>query len=715
MEFAIAKNFLRFTNRTALALLIGCFLGILSCQYSTRESGKSQLGQASFIFDTAVSLLNGGSASQAIHFLNVNYAKIDNPNRIQRWGKYNFQFNYYLNYEKDLKKSSQMIDSMFATLQGSENTYIQEYVNTVYANGDLLMAQKEYDNAFKSYRSGRLFAEKQLDSCSWGELSQRMGIVRYRQANFLKAIPYFKQSVLESSHCIDSRDFHKGFLIPQSSLNAMALSFEKTSQPDSAIYYYNKTLSFITQKAAVFPEQKQFMESAKGVVYGNMGGVYAERKEYRNAERYLKESIQINTRPGNALEDATTALIKLAALYLEQNRVEDSKPVLDRIGAILSLDEKKLFGNLMRLKWYELQSQYYYKTGQQSLGVAKELQSYKFRDSVDATERGIKIIDLDKRQEEIEQDYKLNLLKKNDQLKSTVIQSTVVCLILIMFILLLVWKNLKKSKKDVSLLTSLNQKISEQNNSLLKVLASLEQSQEENTKMMKIVAHDLRNPVGGISMIASLMLQDQNLSPQDRTSLEMIHEAGESSMEMIQQLLQIQRKGENLKTEDVDLAALLHRCVNFMRLKAAQKSQTIQIETEKQILSLNREKIWRLLSNLITNAIKFSPPHSEIWIRMQKKDNQILLSVEDQGVGIPPRMSERIFDMYTNTKRTGTEGEETFGMGLAISKQIAESHNGKIWFENRVGAGAVFYVALPIPKRFQQSKSSFKSSLKSNS
>jgi signal transduction histidine kinase len=81
---------------------------------------------------------------------------------------------------------------------------------------------------------------------------------------------------------------------------------------------------------------------------------------------------------------------------------------------------------------------------------------------------------------------------------------------------------------------------------------------------------------------------------------------------------------------------------------------------------------------------------------MEHNAHSVLIAVKDHGIGIPAEMKDKIFDMFTEAKRTGTAGEQAFGLGLAISKQIVEAHGGKIWFESKPGQGTTFYVELPV-------------------
>jgi signal transduction histidine kinase len=110
---------------------------------------------------------------------------------------------------------------------------------------------------------------------------------------------------------------------------------------------------------------------------------------------------------------------------------------------------------------------------------------------------------------------------------------------------------------------------------------------------------------------------------------------------------------------------------------------------------VSREKIWRVVSNLLVNAIKFSPEGSAIEVRMQQQENSVVICIQDHGIGIPEKLKAKVFNMFTDARRTGTMGEQSFGLGLAISRQIVEAHGGEIWFESIVGQGTTFYVKLP--------------------
>ena len=102
------------------------------------------------------------------------------------------------------------------------------------------------------------------------------------------------------------------------------------------------------------------------------------------------------------------------------------------------------------------------------------------------------------------------------------------------------------------------------------------------------------------------------------------------------------------------------------------------------------------MNNLIVNAIKFSPEGSPIKIECRKWENKVLVTISDAGLGIPDEIQNKIFDPFTSARRTGTQGEKPFGLGLYICKQIIEAHEGKIWLDSEAGKGTTFFVELPV-------------------
>ena len=135
-----------------------------------------------------------------------------------------------------------------------------------------------------------------------------------------------------------------------------------------------------------------------------------------------------------------------------------------------------------------------------------------------------------------------------------------------------------------------------------------------------------------------------------------------------------------------------------MQIRANEKS--IQIITHffsaPIDISIDVDRIERVITNLVNNAVKFSPDGSKIFIQVSADDRYARIIITDQGIGIPKEKQALIFDMFSKAQRLGTSGEKSFGMGLSICKQIIEQHHGNIYVQSEEHKGSTFTVELPL-------------------
>lgn len=129
--------------------------------------------------------------------------------------------------------------------------------------------------------------------------------------------------------------------------------------------------------------------------------------------------------------------------------------------------------------------------------------------------------------------------------------------------------------------------------------------------------------------------------------------------------------------------------------------KNIKIKTkieQNRIVLIDHERFKRVMLNILTNAIKFSPRNSFIEIEQVRRQDHILISIKDSGIGMDPNILRQIFEKNTSAGRAGLENEKTIGVGLSIAKTIIEGHHGKIWAESEPDKGSTFYIELPIEK-----------------
>ncbi|MCE6993033.1 tetratricopeptide repeat-containing sensor histidine kinase [Dyadobacter sp. CY323] len=267
----------------------------------------------------------------------------------------------------------------------------------------------------------------------------------------------------------------------------------------------------------------------------------------------------------------------------------------------------------------------------------------------------------------------------------------VVCVLTILSIVFL-WRNWLLTKKTNSVLQM-------QFRQLETTTEALELSNQNYAKVIKIVAHDLRNPIGAINGISTLLQEDDLTVEERKEFVQLIHDSSNSCITLIGDLLStdFHFKESELRKEGINLGPFLQQVVTLLTFRASEKNQQLILKDRgpSEILA-DRDKLLRVINNLVVNAIKFSPEGENIEVSTEQISEGVIIAVKDNGLGIPIEAAGKIFDPFTTSKRTGTAGEQPFGLGLYISKQIVEAHQGKIWFESEAGKGTSFFVFIPV-------------------
>ena len=219
--------------------------------------------------------------------------------------------------------------------------------------------------------------------------------------------------------------------------------------------------------------------------------------------------------------------------------------------------------------------------------------------------------------------------------------------------------------------------------------------------MIGIVSHDLRNPVNAVKMLTGVMLDREREEPLSVEMLEyatIIRQAAEQMDALIRDLLDVTRVEAGRLTvlaRPENTEELLSDALRTLAPVAREKSLSLRLTAPDDMphVMADRERIGQALSNLVGNAVKFSPPGSEILVRVSVLDDEVVFSVSDRGKGMTPEQLSHAFDRFWQSSRTDRQGA---GLGLAITKGIVEAHGGRIWAESKPDSGSTFYFTLPI-------------------
>jgi signal transduction histidine kinase len=226
-----------------------------------------------------------------------------------------------------------------------------------------------------------------------------------------------------------------------------------------------------------------------------------------------------------------------------------------------------------------------------------------------------------------------------------------------------------------------------------------QQAVQAREEVLAIVSHDLRNPLNAVMLAASLLQMSDRIAPEDREQLEIIDISAKRMQRLIEDLLDVTRlEGGNqlpIEPAPLDVESLFTETQELFKAQAATSSITLQYRVDDGVppVHADRHRVLQVLSNLIGNAMKFTPPGGMITYRAEATDGSVLFTVTDNGPGIPKENLGDIFNPYWQAKRTARLGA---GLGLPIAKGIVESHGGRIWVESEPGKGTKFSFTLPI-------------------
>ena len=226
-----------------------------------------------------------------------------------------------------------------------------------------------------------------------------------------------------------------------------------------------------------------------------------------------------------------------------------------------------------------------------------------------------------------------------------------------------------------------------------------QQAVQAREEVLAIVSHDLRNPLNAVMLAASLLQTSGKIAPDDSEQLEIIDISAKRMQRLIEDLLDVTRLegGKQLPIDPatLDVQSLFEETNELFKSQAATRSITLQCHAPNDVppVFADRHRVLQVLSNLIGNAMKFTPQGGMITCRAESQDGKVLITVADNGPGIPRENLGDIFNPYWQAKRTARLGA---GLGLPIAKGIVESHGGRIWVESEPGKGTKFFFTLPV-------------------
>jgi signal transduction histidine kinase len=569
----------------------------------------------------------------------------------------------------------------------------------------MLLYENNVDSTFSYTERARSIAERLQYAKGKADAANNLGIVYDMKGNLQLALRYYNDGYNRFKAISDTADMVQGIM-------NIAMVYQELGKDQKAVSSF---------KSAIETGKGLSRDSIMSLVWYNYLILYPDNfakdsipvyinKAKRIAEKYKDkrvllaiEQLTADNYIKNGQKDKGVALLQQAAFDAIKNNLYylSLDIIIDLGDSFAPTDSAKAVTYYKQALYITQLKQYTVYTE----SVSKKLYDFYTarKDTAKAFFYSQQLLKLHEDQEKVENNSGIDFIEyalKDQELESAQVQSrfelnflilAVVVCILMVVILVILWRNWKQLRKTSDALRLQF----EQSESTME---ALEVMNNDYSRLIKIVAHDLRNPISAISTISGMLHPDENLPADMKELMSLVQVSSKNSLDLINELLETDfDQRQKIKMEPVNVDELLHQCVSLLSFRAKDKGQQLTLNGNAHVrISGEYEKLWRVMNNLIVNAIKFSPEGAQIHVESRIAENKLLITVNDAGLGIPADIQNKIFDPFTSAKRAGTQGEQAFGLGLYISKQIIEAHNGKIWFESEPGKGTTFYVELPV-------------------
>ncbi|WP_181885183.1 PAS domain-containing sensor histidine kinase [Pontibacter diazotrophicus] len=243
--------------------------------------------------------------------------------------------------------------------------------------------------------------------------------------------------------------------------------------------------------------------------------------------------------------------------------------------------------------------------------------------------------------------------------------------------------------------------MAEDDSSRMKNIFNMQKINARKDSMLEILAHDLRGPISLVQTLAGVIEEDlpKSESEHSRKQLKIIQEICKRNIDLIRDLVHqefLESAQVEVNKERLDVVWEIKEVIKLYRDSQQNLGKEFKLNSshEQVYARVDSMKFMQVINNLVSNALKFTHEGGVISIYIEKNEDDVVISVKDNGIGIPEKHHPCLFDKFTEARRPGLKGEESVGLGMSVIKTIVELHQGKIWFESEENKGTTFFIQL---------------------
>jgi signal transduction histidine kinase/Tfp pilus assembly protein PilF len=554
------------------------------------------------------------------------------------------------------------------------------------SRGKNYLSEGKLNLALECYMEALQLCEQLNDRLLYAETSSHLAGLYLQMGMYEKALEFDKKALAFRNLMKNPDGIAKSY-------NNIGKAYVELNKPDSAFFYFNQSLAFCEK-----------INYKKGTVKAltNMGRMYSEQNNLNKSMEFLTRAFNLSKQSGYDMGVAESSLA-LGNLY---RKTHQTSKAIDFYQLSLAKVEKTNYDEIME-GIYDGLFQCYRSVG----------------DYRSALQNHLLLLDVEKRLLNVENKRQLALLnisfdverkdkdnlvlRTDNELKEVLINRKNALMWLVFVALgftiafcLIIYHRLYAKKKANRLLKDLNHKILNQNNELALLNGELEKANHEKDKLFAIISHELRNPLYWFQNLAEVLSKKHKEMPADKVqkSLSALDESAKNAFHLTDNLLQWSRSKLNRvhpkravhnlhdlvgDTSDMYQTILRHKELNFCN----RISKELEVYGDSDLMGC-------VIRNLLTNAIKYTPPRGTVSIESRNSEKLVTVVVSDSGTGIPESNIQMVFD-ENMVSVPGLSEERGSGLGLKLCKDFVELNGGRIWVKSAAHSGTQIFFTIP--------------------
>lgn len=283
----------------------------------------------------------------------------------------------------------------------------------------------------------------------------------------------------------------------------------------------------------------------------------------------------------------------------------------------------------------------------------------------------------------------------NTDLKAEWFVSVLPGLLLIILVISAVFESVQTNA--LRNLQSQNEQLENQKETIAEQSKKLEKLIDDKDHIIRILAHDLKNPLANITTISNILKEEREID-QQKKFIAMIEKVSAQAQGLVNNVLDMATMEDGalrLKPETLSMKEVVNEAVNSLSEQARQKEIEVAVSEDDAKVYADHTYLLLIFENLISNSLKFSEKSQKVTIEISPESKSVQVKVMDEGPGIKPEEESQLFEKFAKLSARPTAEESSSGLGLSLVKRYTEQIGGKVWYDREASSGATFVVELP--------------------